>query len=121
MKLSYTFNKDGAIRDVEFTGCTGAEAVDNVKEALKVLRLENPGPAFYELVKRGDYNEVPDEEYYQVLATVKCLSRLFRYPDDPKDASARGEMNVLILLANALTRVVEQDVELRRYRKEGRK
>ncbi len=120
MKLSYAFDPDGTIRDVEFTGCTGTERVDTVKEALQVLRLENPGPAFYELVKRGDYNDVPDEEYHQTLMTVKCLSRLFRYPDDPRDAMARREMNVLILLANALTRVVEQDVELRRYRKEGR-
>ncbi len=121
MKLSYTFNKDGTIRDVEFTGCTGLEPVGNIKEALKVLRLENPGPAFYELVKRGDYNEVSDEEYYQVLATVKCLHKLFRYPDDPEDAAPRREMNVLLLLANALTRVVELDVELRSYRKEESK
>lgn len=121
MKLSYTFNKDGTIRDVEFTGCTGAEPVGNVKEALQVLRLENPHSDFCESVKRGDYNAVSDEEYYRVLATVKCLDRLFRYPDAPGDAFPRREMNVLLLLANALTRVVELDVELRSYRKEENK
>ncbi len=118
MKLSYTFNPDGTIRNVEFTGCTGAEPVGTVKEALNVLRLDNPNSDFCELVKRGDYDAVSDEEYFQALATVKCLDRLFRYPDAPEDAFPRREMNVLILLANALTRVVEQDVELRRYRKE---
>lgn len=120
MKLSYTFNQDATIRDVEFTGCTGMERVSTTKEALRVLRLENPAPAFCEAVKRGEYNDISDEEYTQVLATVKCLFGLFRYPDDPLDATPRAQMNPLILLANALTQLVELDVELRQYR-EGRK
>ncbi len=120
MKLSFTFQEDATIRDVEFTGCTGLEQVSSVKEALRFLRLDNPASAFCEAVKQGDYNDISDEEYDRLLGTVKCLFQLFRYPDDPQDAPPRREMNVLILLANALTRLVELDVELRRYR-EGEK
>lgn len=117
MKLNYSIAPDGTLRDVEFVGATGQEQVHTVKGALQVLQLEAPGPDFIEAVKRGEYNSVSDEEYSRILLTMRCIQELFRFPDRPKDAAPLPQMNVLSLLANAMTRLVELDVELRGYRK----
>lgn len=117
MKLSYSIEPDGTLRDVEFIGATGREQVLTVKGALQVLQLEDPVSDFIEAVKRGEYDNMSDEEYDHVLLTMRCLHELFRFPDRPKDATPPPQMNVLSLLANAMTRLVELDVELQRYRK----
>lgn len=118
MKLHYDFNEDGTIRGAAFTGCSGLEQVSNVKGALGVLQVENPLIAFREAVHSGKFDGIPDEEYDRLFSTVKCLAGLFRFPDDPPDAKAQRQMNVLTLLANAVTKVVELDVALREYEEE---
>lgn len=115
MKLHYNFNQDATIRDVELVGCSGLERVSNTKEAVYILQLENPIIGFTEAIRRGAYTEKSDEEYDQLLASIQCLASLFRYPDDPPDAKNRCQMNVLTLLTNAITKLVEQDVALRRH------
>ncbi len=115
MRLRYEFNEDGTIRDAGFTGCSGLERAGNIKEALRVLHMDNPISAFREAVQRGKYSDLSDEEYDQRLASIRCLSDLFHFPDDPPDAKAQRQMNVLSLLANAITKLVELDVAVRRY------
>ena len=102
MKLSCKVKEDFTLQNVAFTDCTGLERVNNVKEALGVLRLENPAVAFVEAAKEGRFNDMSDEDYQGLLSTFKCISNLFRYPDDPADAKAQSKMNVLVLLANAI-------------------
>ena len=106
MKMSFQVNPDATIRDVEFTGCTGLELVHNVKEALAMLRVENPALDFSEAAKAGAYNALSDEEYQQLLSTIKRIANLFHYPDDPGNAKQWAQMNVLTLLANAITELV---------------
>lgn len=43
-----------------------------------------------------------DEEYSQMLDTIKFLQELWHYPDEPGEAPKKYEMNVLMLLANAI-------------------
>lgn len=115
MRLRYEFNDDATIRGASFVGCSGLEQVGNVKEALRVLQVANPLIAFQKAVERGKFSDLPDEEYDQLLDTVKCISSLFHFPDDPPGATAMPQMNVVSLLANAITKVVELDVALREY------
>ena len=115
MKLRYEFNEDGTIQGAAFAGCSGQERAGNVKEALRVLQVDNPIVAFREAVQRGKYSDLSDEEYDQRLASIRCVSDLFHFPDDPPDAKAQRQMNVLSLLANAITKLVELDAALRRY------
>ena len=107
MTMSYEVNPDFTLRDIGFIGCTGLERVSNVKEALGILRLENPAIAFTEAAKAGKFNEMSDEEYHQLLSTFKCVADLFRYPDDPADAKNQPQMNILTLLSNAITKLVQ--------------
>ncbi len=118
MKLYYEFNEDGTIQGAAFTGCSGLERVSTVKGALGVLQVDNPLIVFREAVHDGKFDGIPDEEYDRLFSTVKCLAGLFRFPDDPPDAKAQRQMNVLSLLANAVTKVVELDVALREYEEE---
>ena len=106
MKMTYTVNADFIIQNIGFNGCSGLEKVGNVKEALGILRVENPAIALKEAAQAGKLNDMSDEDYHQLISTFKCISNLFRYPDDPRDASAQAQMNVLTLLANAITELV---------------
>ncbi len=115
MRLRYEFNEDGTIRGAAYTGCSGLERPGNGKETLRVLQVDNPIVAFREAVQRGKYSDLPDEEYDQRLDSIRCISDLFHFPDDPPDAKAQRQLNVLSLLANAITKLVELDVAVRRY------
>lgn len=114
MEMKYTVNPDFTISDIEFTGLTGNEHVFSVKESLIYLTVTNPGIAFAEGVKNGTTNELDDEKYAELLSTIRCVTDLFRYGDE--DKSLR-ELNVLMLLRNAITALVQKDVALRKYQK----
>lgn len=118
MRLRYEFNDNATIRGASFAGCSGLERVGNVKEALRFLQVDNPLVAFRKAVERGKFCDLPDEEYDQLLDTVKCISGLFHFPDDPPEAQPMPQMNVVSLLANAITKMVELDVTLRQYEEE---
>lgn len=72
------------IWDAIFTGCTGLERVSNVKEALCILRIENHAIAFVEALHNGKFHDMSDEEYDRLLDSVKSISELLLYPDDPE-------------------------------------
>jgi len=118
MRLRYEFNDDATIRGASFAGCSGLERVSNVKEALRFLQVDNPLIAFRKAVERGKFSDLSDEEYDQLLESVKCISTLFHFPDDPPEAKPMPTMNVVSLLANAITQLVERDMALRQYEEE---
>lgn len=111
MEMTYTICQDYTIRDLEFAGLTGNERVFSVKEALTYLTITNPSMAFAEAVKEGVFNELTDNEYENLLSTTRCIAGLFRYDDTEETMLA--EMNVLMLLRNAITQLVKQDVTIR--------
>ena len=112
MKLSYQVKEDFTLQDVGFTGCSGLEPVNNVKEALEVLRLENPAVAFTEAAKAGKFNDMDDLDYRWLLSSIKCISGLFHYPDAPSDGKAEARMNVLTLLDNAIQELTRMNLIL---------
>lgn len=113
MKLKYDFDDDSSLKGVAFDGLTGCEYVISTKDALNVMKIHNPAMDFSQDAKGGLYDEVSDEEYEQMLYTVKCVKELWRYPGD---SGVREEMNILMLLANAIELISRQDVQLRKYR-----
>ena len=116
MELPYRFTDDSSLADVVFMGLTGREYVTSTKDALNVMKIKNPAVDFQECLKAGDFNDVPDEEYKQMLDTIKCIKDLWRYPDEPADSQTQYDMNILALLANAIELISRQNVELRKYR-----
>ena len=118
MEVTYRFSDDFSVEDVVFEGLSGLEYVTSTKDALNVMKLRNPAVDFSRNAKEGVYDELSDDEYQQALDTIKCISDLWRYPGESGEDSAKYEMNVLSLLANAIELISRQDVELRRYREE---
>ena len=118
MEVTYRFSDDFSMEDVVFEGLSGLEYVTSTKDALNVMKLRNPAVDFSRNAKEGVYDELSDDEYQQALDTIKCISDLWRYPGESGEDSAKYEMNVLSLLANAIELISRQDVELRRYREE---
>lgn len=117
MELSYEMREDGSVVNTCFEGLNGCERVTSVKQALTMLKVKNPAIRFAEDAKAGRYDSVSDEEYERILSTVECISLLWRYDgDEPADKSTRQEMNVLMLLANAIETISRQNVRLRSQR-----
>lgn len=113
MKLNYTLGKDYSMENVEFEGLNGREYVTSTKDALNVMKIDNPAIEFGNKSRNGDFDDMSDEEYYEMLDTVKCITALWLYPGERED---NPSMNILSLLANAITLLSQQAVELRKYR-----
>ncbi len=116
MNMIYTFDADSSLKGVQFDGLTGREYVTSTKDAINVMKVKNPAILFSGDAKAGTYDETPDEEYEQMIYTIRTIKELWRYPGEPKDAGMKNEMNILMLLANAIELISRQDVELRKYR-----
>lgn len=114
MDMIYDFSGDSSLEGVRFNGLTGQEYVKSTKEALNVMKIKNPAILFKEDAKAGAFNEVSDEKYEQMLYTIKTISTLWHYPGEPDGNSMANEMNILMLLANAIELISRQDVEIRR-------
>lgn len=115
MELHYKFNKDYSMENVVFDGLNGREYITSTKDALNLMKIKNPALAFCEEAKAGLYDSISDEEYQQALDTIQCVKSLWRYPGEAEGTS-RTEMNILMLLANAIELVSRQNAELRQYR-----
>ncbi len=114
MELQYDVTSDGSISNVHFNGLDGCERVTSVKQALSVLQVENPAVIFTKNAKSGLYDHISDADYYRMLATVERIALLWRYDDDqPLDKSTQQSLNVLTLLANAITMIGKMHVQLR--------
>lgn len=102
MDLLYDFDSRQGLTRVRFDGLDGGERVTSVKEGLNLLKIRNPAKTFSEAVRGGAYNDVPDEEYRRMLETIKYLSSMWCYMDEPGETPPKGKMNALMLLANAI-------------------
>ena len=111
MDMIFEFDQRQGLTRVRFDGLTGTESVTSVKGALDLLKIRNPATTFAEAVQALKYDNVPDEEYIRMLETIKFLSTMWRYTDDPGDAPQKYEMNVLMLLANALEALSQFNVQ----------
>ena len=118
MEMKYEIKPDYTMDALEFTGLTGDEVVFSVKEALNFLTVENPAGAFAESVKNGAYSELSDAKYEQVVETMRAVAGLFRY--DAEDKDALREMNVVMLLKNAILELVKRDVMIRKLQKNNK-
>lgn len=100
MKMNYRFTEDFCMEDISFEGLSGQEFAGSLKEALGILKIENPVAGLREDLKKGRYK---DEELEPVLEAVKRISSLWQKP----------EMNVLMLLAAALEQICRLQTELK--------
>lgn len=120
MIMDWSLNEDGSLEHITFQGLSGSEFTGNVKSALELLKIENPARAFKDRVKSGEYDNMPDEEYNKILNAVEFVSFLWRYPDAREGESRQGEMNVLMLLANAIESASRQHAAISRQENESR-
>ena len=102
MVMEFGYRKDGSLKNITFQGLNGSEFTGNAKSALELLKIENPVRVFMERVKAGEFDTMPEDEYQQVLSAVEFVASLWRYPDAKDGEPNQGEMNVLMLLANAI-------------------
>ena len=112
MELVYKFDANQNITDIRFDSLDGCESVASVKEALGLMQIVNPAVAFADAVKAGMYLDVSDEVYQRMLDNIKRISSLWHYPDDPPGAQTRYQMSALMLLANAIEVISEQDTQI---------
>lgn len=85
-----------------FEGLNGCETVRDMKNALELLKIDNPKRTFQERVRAGEFDDTPEDEYRQIVDAVEFVATLWRYPDVQMGELAQPEMNVLMLLANAI-------------------
>lgn len=102
MTMDFKFDEYGSLEHITFRGLNGCETVRDLKNALELLKIENPLRSFQDRVRAGEFDNTPDDEYEQITSTMKFVSSLWRYPDVPEGESTQSEMNVLMLLANAV-------------------
>ena len=102
MVMEFGYRKDGSLKNITFSGLNGSEFTGNVKSALDLLKIENPVRVFKDKVKAGEFDDMMDDEYNRILNEVEFISSLWRYPDAKEGEPKQGELNVLMLLANAI-------------------
>ena len=103
MKMNYRFTEDFCMEDISFEGLSGQEFAGSLKEALGILKIEDPVVGLREDIKKGRYK---DEELEPVIEVVKLISSLW---DDT-------EMNVLMLLAASFELISRMHAALKRVR-----
>ena len=96
--MNYQFTEDFCMEDVSFEGLSGQEFAGSLKEALGIMKIENPVAGLREDIKKGRYK---DEELESVLEVMKRISSLWHNPKKQSSSKEEGEMNVLMLLAAA--------------------
>lgn len=119
MKMDFQYDY-GSLEHIAFEGLNGCETVRDLKNALELLKVENPKRTFQERVRAGEYDDTPEDEYKQIVDAVEFIATLWRYPDAQVAELAQPEMNVLMLLANAIEMCSKQNATLIRH-KTGRR
>jgi len=111
MDMIFDFDHRQGITNVRFDGLDGTEDVKSVKEAVSRLQIRNIAVTFSENAHRGAYDNVPDADYNRMLETIRYISSLWFYAEDPGEAPPKFEMNALMLLANALEALSQFNVQ----------
>ena len=115
MVMEFGYREDGSLKNITFSGLNGNEFAGNIKSALDLLKIENPARAFMERVKAGEFDTMPEDEYQQALSAVEFVASLWRYPDAKEGEPKQGEMNVLMLLVNAIEAASRQHAIIDSY------
>jgi len=111
MDMIFDFDHRQGITNVRFDGLDGTEDVTSLKDAVGRLKIRNPAVTFSEDVHRGTYDKVTDAEYNRMLETIKYISSLWYYAEEPGETPPKFEMNALMLLANALEALSQFNVQ----------
>ena len=69
---------------------------------------------FHNRVRTGEFDSIPDDDYRQLVDTMKFIGSLWRYPDAKEGEDTVSEMTVLMLLANAIETVSRQQAIISR-------
>ena len=120
MKMNFQYDDYGSLEHITFHGLDGREPVGNLKSALELLKIENPMRSFHDRLKAGEFDNTPDDEYKQIVSAVEFIATLWRYPDAQIGELAQPEMNVLMLLANAIESASKQNATIIRHNAERR-
>lgn len=96
------------LTNVQFEGFDGWESARTVKDAVDLMLVDNPAKTFAQKMKGGAYENAPEACVAREAQVVNILSELWKYPND-KNTNA-PTLNVMMLLANALT-LIAQNVE----------
>lgn len=115
MKMNFNYDNYGSLEHITFEGLNGCETVRDMKNALELLKIENPKCTFHDRVKAGEFDDTPDDEYMQIVSAVDFVATLWRYPDAQEGELAQPAMNVLMLLANAIEVCSKQNATLIRH------
>lgn len=115
MTMNFQYDDYGSLEHITFHGLDGRESVGNLKNALEQLKIDNPMRSFHDRLKAGEFDNIPDDEYLQIADAVKFVSSLWRYPDAQIGELAQPEMNVLMLLANAIESASKQNATIIRH------
>lgn len=104
MDMLFDFDSRQGLHNVRFEGegLDGSEEVTSLKQALGLLKIRNPAKTFSETVRGGAFDDMTDEEFKRMLDTVKFISSMWCYMDEPGETPPKYEMNALMLLANAI-------------------
>ncbi len=115
MKMNFQYDNYGSLEHITFEGLNGCETVRDMKNALELLKIENPKRTFQERVRSGEFDDTPEDEYRQIVSAVDFAATLWRYSDAKVGELAQLEMNVLMLLANAIEVCSKQNATLIRH------
>lgn len=115
MKMDFQYDNYGSLEHITFEGLNGCETVRDMKNALELLKVENPKRTFQERVRAGEFDDTPEDEYLQIVDAVEFVATLWRYPDAKVAEIAQPEMNVLMLLANAIEMCSKQNATIIRH------
>lgn len=100
MQIKYSFVPDSdELNKIRFEGMKGSEHCATVKDALRLLQIENPAAVFAANMKRGMYDCTPDRFIFREAAVTNYISELWHYDEDEEMLK---DLNVLTLLANSL-------------------
>lgn len=116
MEMDWKFNEDGSLEHITFQGLSGSEFTGNLKSALDLLKIKNPTSTFADRVKTGEFDNMLDEEYVQLVDNVQYVSSLWHYSDAQEGELAQCEMNALMLLANTIEEISRQNAIINRLR-----
>ncbi len=112
MTMDFKYDNYGSLEHIVFRGLNGCEPARDMKNALELLKIDNPKRTFQDRVKAGEFDNTSDDEYKQIVDAVDFVASLWRYPGAKVGELAQCEMNPLMLLANAIEVASKQNATI---------
>lgn len=111
MQIKYSFVPESdELYKIKFEGMKGTEHCATVKDALRLLQIENPSVTFSNNMKRGMYDCTPDRFIARDATVTNFISELWHQEEDNEMIKF---VNVVTLLANSLALNVKLAKELK--------